>query len=62
MEQILFLISMASLGISVIIFIAKVLSGGLGEAFKLSNKSTQTMFGIFLLYVITFAGFLFISN
>jgi len=63
MEQLFFIIAIASLGIAAVIFIGKILTEGLGgSTFKVSQKSVKVMLSFFALYIVTFAVYMFISN
>ncbi|ASA24865.1 Mas-related G-protein coupled receptor member D [Paenibacillus donghaensis] len=62
MEQVVFIISILSLAVALILFIGRVLTSGLGKAFEMKSKSTKYMLSSFFLYIISFALYILISN
>ncbi len=60
MEQILFIMSMAALGLSFCIFLLGVLNNGINNLFK--TKYAKASGILFLAYIVTFAPYIIISN
>lgn len=62
MEQAVFILSILSLAVALILFIGQILTNGLGKAFDMKSKSTKYMLSSFLLYLISFAVYILIGN
>ncbi|USB33158.1 Mas-related G-protein coupled receptor member D [Paenibacillus sp. YPG26] len=62
MEKIIFIISIASLAVALIVFIGKVLTDGLNKAFDWKGKPSKIMLCSFLIYMISFGVYIFVSK
>ncbi|WP_078577553.1 hypothetical protein [Salipaludibacillus agaradhaerens] len=63
MEKITFIIAIISLGGALAVFIANLLNFGLkGGILNKGRKSTKWVIGLFIVYIISFAMFIFISS
>ncbi|WP_416150012.1 hypothetical protein ACM26V_03160 [Salipaludibacillus sp. HK11] len=63
MEKVMFIIAIASLGGALAVFVANLLNYGLKEGvMNKKRKSSKWVGGLFIVYVISFALFIFIGS
>ncbi|GKU76396.1 hypothetical protein [Paenibacillus sp. L3-i20] len=62
MGPIFLIIAVISLAIALFMFIGRVITDGLSKALERGNKSSKVILYSFIVYLVSFGGFIFVTN